>query len=525
MTIIFVLELLLSLRNVLRMRGRRSNNSVLPSELTQLFTSVASSNLTKLVRKAKRLDTTYRPPNFLNYYGVCCHDEECVKGIVRVVSNLVDVEQVQVETLSASPPSVVPDQNPLSVAQEYLDAAPLGIDARYAWTFPGGDGLSKVRFVDIEQGWLPHHEDLAINKITSTGINHYKYQDHGAAVLGVVMMRNNQVGGIGIVASTDGYFVSQWRRDGTYNTADAILAAISHLAFGDILLLETQLFDLWKTRKIWPVETLDVHFQLIRLATALGITVIEPAGNGIDSAGNDLDKFIHDTGNHTLNRKSTWFQDSGAALVAAATSRAPHLRMNYSNHGSRIDCYAWGENVVTAGHYPGSSGLSMSTYSSSFGGTSSASAIVAGAAIAVQSIAERNYGFRLDPRQMRAVLSDPRYGTESQNGHRIDKIGVMPDLRKIIDRALKNICRETAARKTFKRLRNWRQIIGYEFVLQIQFLFEKRLLFRRAIVFLPFGKRPMPGQKIDRKNHFGMGYINCPACKISCYTSLIPRKN
>ncbi|MBK7970786.1 MAG: hypothetical protein IPK08_18725 [Bacteroidetes bacterium] len=29
-----------------------------------------------------------------------------------------------------------------AVNQDYLDAAPWGIDARYAWTFTGGDGAA-----------------------------------------------------------------------------------------------------------------------------------------------------------------------------------------------------------------------------------------------------------------------------------------------------------------------------------------------------------------------------------------------
>ncbi len=37
---------------------------------------------------------------------------------------------------------------------------------------------------------------------------------------------------------------------------------------------------------------------------------------------------------------------------------------------------------------------------------------------------------------MRDILSDESYGTQSANGHSVDKIGMMPDLKKIIDNAL-----------------------------------------------------------------------------------------
>ena len=49
--------------------------------------------------------------------------------------------------------------DPRSAFQGYLDAAPRGIDARYAWRFPGGDGAGAT-VVDLEQGWDFDHEDL-----------------------------------------------------------------------------------------------------------------------------------------------------------------------------------------------------------------------------------------------------------------------------------------------------------------------------------------------------------------------------
>jgi len=49
---------------------------------------------------------------------------------------------------------------------------------------------------------------------------------------------------------------------------------------------------------------------------------------------------------------------------------------------------------------------------------------------------EVKYGARLGPRQKRTILSNETHGTDSLNGHKVDKIGVMPDLKKIIDQAL-----------------------------------------------------------------------------------------
>ena len=62
------------------------------------------------------------------------------------------------------PPAVDAADDPRSVNQGYLNDAPQGINARYAWGFPGGDGAS-VNIVDVEQGWNLNHEDL-VRQIT-----------------------------------------------------------------------------------------------------------------------------------------------------------------------------------------------------------------------------------------------------------------------------------------------------------------------------------------------------------------------
>jgi hypothetical protein len=405
-------------------------------KISKLYRTLSPERIIELVDKATRSDPAYHPPNFLNYYSITCEDEIEAKEMVAMFNKEDIIELAYIETHSACSPSAREASNPLRSYQEYLNPAPVGIDANYAWGFCGGNGSGRVKFIDIEQGWMFNHEDIRISQLPTTGLNHYLHQDHGAAVLGIIMMQDNSVGGIGITPKAEGNVISQWRPNGSFNTADAIMAAIDHLGFGDVLLLEAQTFDILYTQGVWPVEILDATFQAIRLATALGIVVVEAAGNGMNAMGNDLDIFIDSNFKNVLNRSSAHFKDSGAIVVAGASSGMPHIKGKYSNFGSRIDCYAWGENVVTAGISPRSSGSSINTYSADFSGTSSASAIIAGAAIAVQSITEAKYDRRIGSMQMRKLLSSEMYGTNSANGHPLDKIGVMPDLKKIIDHGI-----------------------------------------------------------------------------------------
>src|SRR5207247_1937936 len=73
---------------------------------------------------------------------------------------------------------------------------------------------------------------------------------------------------------------------------------------------------------------------------------------------------------------------------------------------------------------------STTLYTSTFNGTSSASPIITGAALAVQGLAQANLGFRFSPRRLRAILSSSATGTLSSNPA-ADRIGVMPDLQGI----------------------------------------------------------------------------------------------
>jgi len=177
--------------------------------------------------------------------------------------------------------------------------------------------------------------------------------------------------------------------------------------------------------------------------------VIEAAGNG----NLNLDSIMTVGGARSLNIKSPKYQDSGAIMVGACGSRVVeiregirgHRRYQHSNYGSRVNCYAWGEEIVTTSTTYGEPGTGFSRYTygnntPKFGGTSGASAIIAGAALLLQSLYQIKKMARLlpnvtDPSQnMRAVLSDVETGTGQKLNFHPDPIGVMPDLKSIINR-------------------------------------------------------------------------------------------
>src|SRR5207237_7783751 len=88
-------------------------------------------------------------------------------------------------------------------------------------------------------------------------------------------------------------------------------------------------------------------------------------------------------------------RDSGAIMVGAGTGGTGpgvwHAPMCWTNYGSRVDVQGWGQKVTTLGYAPDSciwckiAGDDDSQwYTCTFGGTSAGSAIVAGAAAALQ---------------------------------------------------------------------------------------------------------------------------------------------
>lgn len=331
--------------------------------------------------------------------------------------------------------------NPLFKYQEYLGPGPCGIDACYARQFAGGDGSGTVRYIDVEAGWILDHESIRVQPLPFYGLNKNFAIEHGTAALGIIGMQENMGGGIGIVPRASGFVVSVFRPGDRFDVADAICQASAFLDFGDILILEIQSTYGSHYGKTWPVEIEDDVFDAIRFGIDKGVIVVEPAGNGdIEhpyGGGNDLDEYCDETGKFLLNRNKNGFRDSGAIIVAAAESGVPHRRLHFTNYGNRVDCFAWGENIVTAGNYPRSSGMAINLYTDKFGGCSGATAIIAGAAISIQSIYEGIYHSRLGPSSMRSILSNAKFGTESIGGHLVDKIGVMPDLKKIIDSIIK----------------------------------------------------------------------------------------
>ncbi|MBP7146540.1 MAG: S8 family serine peptidase [Acidobacteria bacterium] len=325
----------------------------------------------------------------------------------------------------APPPGDIPPETPdFRWRQGYPLVAPGGIDAPYAWNLPGGRGEG-VFVIDIEYDWYDTHEDLEAalgQKLVYVPAGYYP--EHGTAVLGELIARDDRWGVTGLVPAARVGMITQYPVNNTNSVARAILAATDLQGPGDVMLLEAQTSG--PNGQYCPVEWNQAEFDAISLATGKGIVVVEAAGNG----SQNLDSPIF------LDRFNRGVRDSGAIIVGAgatpSSAQPDRSRLSFSCYGSRVDVQGWGELVATTGYGGLFAGDAehRQDYTSTFNGTSSASPVVTGAAVALQGFVVGRGDPPLPPTEVRRILVQT--GTPQQAGPYTGKIGPRPNLRAAI---------------------------------------------------------------------------------------------
>jgi hypothetical protein len=321
--------------------------------------------------------------------------------------------------------SATPD---FSVRQGYSDpASSSGIDADYARTIAGGKGAN-VKVVDLEQNWNPQHEDLSKMRLPGAFIANGTPNfpptsiDHGTAVTGVVGADDNGFGVTGLVPEAGLHYTNVRNMEYGYDLANSLLIAAAGVSVGDVLIIEQQVVHCGNHA---PMEVWGSVYDAIVTVVQSGRHVVEAGGNGNQNLDNSCfgARFPADKA------------DSGAIIVGAGsapgcTPGTPRTKLSFSNYGTRMDLQGWGECVTTTGYGALYGTGENDRYTEGFGGTSSASPIVASALASLLSVAEAN-GETLSPAQAREIListGTPQSGTQ--------KIGPLPNLRTAIDNYL-----------------------------------------------------------------------------------------
>lgn len=465
----------------LRATARGSVDSIAGADVSELA-SVLSAEGVSLVplfgisedRIQQRVSALAIPegetaPNLSVFYRVDAPDEQ----LDNLAARLADLEIV--EAAYVKPPAEPPQWLNDMVAQEsdappitpdftarqlYLDAAPGGIDARYAWTQPGGSGAN-VRIIDIEGAWRFSHEDLTANQggvvggVQSTDI---RWRNHGTAVIGEFGGDRNTIGITGICPDANTSAISIF---GGVGSANAIRQAADRLQPGDIILIELHRpgprFNFAQRddqRGYIAIEWWEDDFAAIRYATQRGVIVVEAAGNGAEN----LDDPLYNT--RPIGFPNTWTnpfnranRDSGAIVVGAGapppgTHGRDHgpdrSRLDFSNYGALIDAQGWGREVTTAGYGSLQGGDNEDLwYTDTFSGTSSASPIVVGALGSLQGFLRARGSTPLTPAQARQALRETGSPQQDAPGRpATQRIGNRPNLRQLIGRYTKSVLKD-----------------------------------------------------------------------------------
>lgn len=194
----------------------------------------------------------------------------------------------------------------------------------------------------------------------------------------------------------------------SYNRARAVKAAIASSRPGDVVLLEMQEADRFGN-PTGPAELSLSIWQLVKAGTDAGVVVVGAAGNGNVNLSSSAYDSYRGRG------------DSGAIIVGAGNHN--HAKTSFSTYGERVDVQAWGDSSVMTAGYGDCSGFPSSIdpnkqYTIDFAGTSSASAIVAGAVTLFQSWALRHLGSPMAPKELRELLKStgrPQLGGSTQH--------------------------------------------------------------------------------------------------------------
>ncbi|MBI3269639.1 MAG: S8 family serine peptidase [Planctomycetes bacterium] len=417
----------------------------------------------RMRERAASLEASHELPDYGGFYHVSAPSER-LEELAASLRSLDEVEGAYVKPAGEPPiadvaeeegintmspsaeeaPAVTPD---FTSRQIYLNAAPAGIDARFAWLVPGGRGAGG-RIIDCEWGWRFTHEDLTANQGgVVIGVNHTD-TNHGTAVLGEF---SGDLNGRGVTGICPAAFVTS-ASFLTLPTAKVIRQAADRLRAGDILLLEIHRpgpgasgagQDGFIAIEWWPDD-----LAAIRYAVARGVIVVEAAGNG----ARNLDHAIYNT--RPPGFPATWSNPfntanptSGAVLVGAGapppgTHGRDHgpdrSRLGFSNHGRRVDAQGWGREVTSTGYGDLQGGATSDVwYTDTFSGTSSASPIVVGALASVQGVLRARSRPLLTPAGARNLLRTTGSPQQAAPGRPVtERIGNRPDLRKMIARVL-----------------------------------------------------------------------------------------
>jgi hypothetical protein len=271
----------------------------------------------------------------------------------------------------------------------------------------GTQNLSRgksIRIGVVEDAAYFQHEDLT-HVTFEPGQTIFLSEDvttpsHGTATLGIIAAHENGFGMTGMAPDAEPYFFPTFSLEEGGRLAAAITSAIMTFGPGDVLSFSIgpdfgpDCFDCALGSQI--LTGTATTYALIRLASDVGITSCIAAGNS----------------SCNLDTTEEFGDDSGAFIVTAVTPGVPFCRLPFSNHseqdadGGIADYSAWGMLVATLGYGDlfGPIDDPNRWYTTTFGGTSAATPMIAAICADMQGLLKQFYGIPLTPDQLGSIV-------------------------------------------------------------------------------------------------------------------------
>ena len=266
---------------------------------------------------------------------------------------------------------------------------------------------------DTEARYLPRKPYVIVEEgVTMVTIPEIGYPDHGTAVLGQLSALDEArdwgepaLGITGIVPEAQPYFFALFSREDGNREVTAWFRAVAELGPGDVICAA---YDPAGINTSCAEN--EAVVTISQLAFREGIVSVVAAGNGrqecipaIGAGGGDDDG-----------------AEDGMFIVGGLTPAGPGQAHRHaeSNYGAAVDAAAWGDYVVSTGYgdlfsavqpaNPNDLGVDRRrAYTARFGGTSAATAQIAGAACALQGLARQYFQIPANPGGLRDIAMKP----------------------------------------------------------------------------------------------------------------------
>ncbi len=435
-----------------------------PAALIERVTSAPEAEVDRQRARLERL-SGQKMPDWNSSYTIDVGDPDEAVKIMRELSAVSGVKYVYPQ-FKPIPAGVLDTTPSLTGQQGYLydEANSGGLNALAAWS--AGTHGENVYLVDNESGMNFDHADFQpLQKIAWANGGNFLYAPdcapgfpeelpdcdswiaHGTAVGGILMAKDNGHGVTGFAPSANYLMASMASsvdgdlRISTDGHDEVNSDSDNDLEPGSVWVIEVGLPGKYTNLNCtpeWdaaceyggvPVELWPDVYDAIQQATAYGVTVIEAGGNGQMNLNNP-DLY---TGSWTFAHNMA--TDDAGAIMVGASEGANENKISFSNCGTRVNSFAWGQGVVTTGYPYGpyawngtSSPKPPNTdpnayFVDMFGGTSSAAAMVGGAAALVQSYARNILGHKryLMPLKMREIIVGSGVTQKDTSGCNIGK--------------------------------------------------------------------------------------------------------